>query len=162
MALLHHITEGGNRVLFLDPSVRRQKVVLEHYPLDLPLDAVEAYPHVAFIQHLCSRKDKLPTRQVLLVFIGLPPTKLDLGCWGKYSMCSYQGEPVRCNRCQCFSHLQAWCKHAVRCGVCSLAHLMEECIACHKANEATTTRCSNCGKSLEVLQNTTMRIILGH
>ncbi|KAG0723860.1 hypothetical protein GWK47_041816 [Chionoecetes opilio] len=34
----------GNRVLLLDPSVRRHKVVLERYPVDFPLDAVKANP----------------------------------------------------------------------------------------------------------------------
>ncbi|XP_063854131.1 uncharacterized protein LOC135096523 [Scylla paramamosain] len=146
-ALLRRIAEEGNRVLLLDPSEKRHKLVLERYPLDLPLEAVEAHPQVTSAQRLTSRRDKLPTRQVLLVCVGPPPAKLDLGCWGRYSLRPYQGEPVRCYRCQRYNHLQARCEHAARCGVCSLPHPTEECIARHKANEATTARCPNCGKN---------------
>ncbi|KAK4307367.1 hypothetical protein Pmani_020886 [Petrolisthes manimaculis] len=146
-ALLRRIAKEGNKVLLLDPSERRHKVVLEWYPLDLPLDAVEAHPQVASAKRLHSPRNKQPTRQVLLVFVGLLPTKLDLGCWGRYSLRSYQGKPVRCYRCQHFGHLQARCEQAARCGVCSLSHPTEECITRHSANEATTARCPNYGKS---------------
>ena len=62
----------------------------------------------------------LPTRQVLLVCVGRPPAKIDLSCWDTYALRPYQGEPVRCYRCQRLNHLQARCEHAVRCGLCSL------------------------------------------
>ena len=145
--LLRSIAEEGNRVLLLDPSKRVCKVLLERYPLNLPLDAVEAHPRVTSAQRLRAWRDKAPTRQVLLVLEGPPPAKLDLGCWGKYSLRPYQGEPVRCYKCQRFSHLQARCPHTVRCGVCSLPHPTEDCITRHKAHEATTAKCPNCRKS---------------
>lgn len=54
---------------------------------------------MVFAQHLCSPRDKFPTRQVLVVFVGLMPTKLDLNCWDRYSLQPYWGEPVRCYKC---------------------------------------------------------------
>ena len=84
--LLYSITEEGNKVLLLDPSEKRHKVVLEHYPLDLPLEVVEAHPQVASAQSLTTRRNKLLNRQVLLVCVGSPPAKIDLGCWGRYAL----------------------------------------------------------------------------
>ena len=75
-------------VLF-DPNLRRFKVVLERYPLNLPLGAVEAHPHVLSIKRLRSGRDNIPTRQVLLVHDGSPPPKLNLGCWGTYTLRHY-------------------------------------------------------------------------
>ena len=145
-ALLRRLAEEGDRVILLDPSVRRHKVVLERYPITLPLQAVEAHPHVLSATRLRAHRDKVPTRQILLVYEGPPPPKLDLGSWGRYALRPYQGEPVRCYKCQRFGHLQATCQHPVRCGVCSQAHPTEQCIDRHKASEVTTARCPNCTK----------------
>ena len=84
--LLHRLAEEGNRVLLLDLNEWRRKVLLDRYPLDPPLDAVEEHPQVASAQHLYSWRDKLPPRQVLLGIAGQMPAKLDIGCWGKYSL----------------------------------------------------------------------------
>ncbi|XP_076041977.1 uncharacterized protein LOC143025849 [Oratosquilla oratoria] len=143
--LLRRLAEEGNTVILLDPNLRRHKVVLERYPLDLPLKAVEAHPKVISAERLRSRTDKLPTRQVLVMLEGQPPPKLDLGCWGRYSLRPHRGEPVRCYKCQRYNHLQARCEHAVRCGVCSLPHPTEDCIAKHKSNQTTSAKCPNCG-----------------
>ena len=43
---LRRLAEEGNRVFLLDPNLRRHKVVLQRYPLDLPLDAVRNYANV--------------------------------------------------------------------------------------------------------------------
>ena len=96
--LLRCLVEQGNRVLLLDPNEWRCMVLLERYPLDLPLDAIQANPQVAFSPRLRWR-DKLTTRQVMLVIVGQTPAKLDLGCWGKCSLRPYQGEHVRCYMC---------------------------------------------------------------
>ena len=145
-ALLRRLSEEGNRVILLNPSERRYRVVLERYPLDLPLEAVEAHPSVDSAKRLLAGKDNFPTRQVLLVHVGPPPTKLNLGCWGTYTLRPYQSEPVRCYKCQRYNHLQARCQHSARCGVCSLPHPTEECIARHKAKEPTSAKCPNCGR----------------
>ena len=118
--------EKGNRMVLLDPNLRRFKVVLERYPLNLPLDAVEADPHVLSCKKLRSGRNKIPTRQVLLMHEGSSPPKLNLGCWGTYTLRPYQSEPVRCYKCQQYNHLQVRCEHSVRCGVCSLSHPTEE------------------------------------
>ncbi len=72
-ALLRRIAEEGNKVIVLEPSEKRHKMVLERYPLNLPLDAVKAHPQVASAERLCSGREKVPTRQVLLVHVGPPP-----------------------------------------------------------------------------------------
>ncbi|KAG0719769.1 hypothetical protein GWK47_049815 [Chionoecetes opilio] len=141
-ALLRRLADEDNRVLLLDPSVRRHKVVLERYSVDFPLDAVKAQPHVVSATRL-NGKDNIATRQVLLVHEGPPPAKLTLRSWGTYTLRSYRSEPVRCYKCQRFNHLQVRCVHFVRCGVCSLNHPTEDCIGRHKSNEATTAKCPN-------------------
>ena len=146
-ALLRRLAEEGNRVLLLDPSERRHRVVVERYPLDLPLDAVEAHPQVTSAKRLTSWRSKEDTRQVLVVMVGPPPEKLDLGSWGRYHLRPYKGEPVRCYKCQRFNHLKALCTHDERCGVCSQPHATEECISRLKAKEETTPKCPNCGKA---------------
>ncbi|KAG0717787.1 hypothetical protein GWK47_007940 [Chionoecetes opilio] len=145
VALLRRLADEGNRVLLLDPSVRRHKVVLERYPVDFPLDAVKAQPHVVSATRLQGGGDNIATRQVLIVHEGLTPAKLTLRSWGTYTLRPYRSEPVRCYKCQRFNHLQVRCEHSVRCGVCSLNHPTEDCIGRHKSNEATTAKCPNCG-----------------
>ena len=145
-ALLRRLAEEGNKVLLLDPSLRKHKVVLQRYPLDLPLDAVRGHANVLSATRLRATRDNIPTRQVLVELQGPPPAKLDLGCWGSYTLRAFQGEPVRCYKCQRFNHLQARCEHSARCGVCSGPHPTEDCIGRHKANEPTTAKCPNCGK----------------
>ena len=134
------------RVILLNPKLRRFKVVVEGYPLNLPLDAVEVHLHVLSAKTLRSGRDNISTRQVFLVYKGPPPPKLNLGCWDTYTLRPYQSEPVRCYKCQRYSHLQVRCEHSIRCGVCSLPHPMEECIGRHKAKEVTTVKCPNCDK----------------
>ncbi|MPC60427.1 hypothetical protein E2C01_054472 [Portunus trituberculatus] len=56
-ALFRCLAEVGNRVLLREPSERRHRVVLEHYPLDLPLDA----------KRLTSWRSREPTQQVLVM-----------------------------------------------------------------------------------------------
>ena len=144
--LLRRRAEEDDAVVLLDPTVKRHKVVLERYPLDLPLEAIEAHPHVLSATRLRGTRTRGPTRQVLVVYEGIPPEKLQLGCWGRYDVRPYQGEPVRCFQCHRFNHIRARCEHPVRCGVCSEAHPTERCIERHKAKEATTAKCPNCGK----------------
>lgn len=141
--LLCHIVEEGNKVLLLDPSESRHKVVFEWYPYDLPLDTLEAHPQVASAKHQHSRRNKLPTTQVLRP----PAAKLDLGCWDRYSLCSHQGQPAMCYKWQRFSHPQAQCEYAAKCGLSCLSHPTEESIAHHRTNKVTTARYPNCGKS---------------
>ena len=54
--------EEGNRVVLLDPNLRKIKLVLERYPLNFPLDTVEAHPHVLSDKRLRSGRDNIPTR----------------------------------------------------------------------------------------------------
>ena len=82
--------------ILLDLKVRRRKVVMERYPTNLPLEAVEAHPHVISTKRLRTGRDNTATRQVLLVHVGQPPDKLDPGNWGCYTLHPYQGGPVRC------------------------------------------------------------------
>ena len=89
---------------------------------------------------------------MLVELQGPPPAKLNLGCWGSYILRGYQGESVRCYKCQRFNHLQVRCAHSARCGVCSGSHPTEECIGRHKANEPTTAKCPNCGKKASCLE----------
>ncbi|KAG0713761.1 hypothetical protein GWK47_015507 [Chionoecetes opilio] len=127
-----------------NPALRmeRHKVVLERYPVDFPLDAAKAQPHVVSATRLRGW-DNIATRQVLIVHEGPPPAKLTLRSWGTYTLRPYRSEPVRCYKCQRFNHLQVRCEHSVRCGVCSLNHPTEDCIGRHKSKEATTAKCPN-------------------
>ena len=70
VALLRRVAKQNNRMLLLDPSEWKRKMLLERYPLDIPLDAVEAHLQVASAKRLRSWRDKLPTRQVLLFHYG--------------------------------------------------------------------------------------------
>ena len=127
-ALLRRLAKEGNKLLLLDPSLRRHKVMLQQYPLDLPLDAVENHPNVLSATWLRATLENIPTRQVLVEHQGPPSAKVDLGCWGSYFLRAYQAESVRCYKCQRLNHLQVRCVHSVRCGVCSGPHPTEKCI----------------------------------
>ncbi|KAG0722595.1 hypothetical protein GWK47_044205 [Chionoecetes opilio] len=75
-----------------------------------------------------------------------PPAKLTRVSWGTYTLRPTGTGPVRCYKCQ---RLKPTCmlgmRHSVRCGVCSLTP-REVCIGRHKAKEATTAKCPNCGR----------------
>ena len=60
--LLRRLAEEGDRQLLLDPCVKRHKVVLERYPVNLPLEAVEAHRRVVSTRRLQSGGDAIPTR----------------------------------------------------------------------------------------------------
>ncbi|KAG0724265.1 Protein ZBED8 [Chionoecetes opilio] len=91
--VLRRPADEGNRVLLLYPSVRRHKVVLERYPVDFPLDAVKAQPHVVSATRLRGW-DNTATRQVMIVHEGQPPAKLTLRSWGTYTLRPYRSEPM--------------------------------------------------------------------
>lgn len=80
VTLLQRLAEEGNRVLLLDPGVRRHRVVLERYPVDLPLEAVKEHHDVLSATRFPVRRNSEPTRQVLVVHQRSPPPVLDLSC----------------------------------------------------------------------------------
>ena len=134
------------RLVMLNPAERRIKMVLERYPLEMPLEAVWDHPQVVKAERLRATRDTAPTRQVVVEIVGVPPDRLDLGPWGRYSLRQYDREPLRCYKCQQYNHLRVRCPHTARCGVCSGRHETDECIRRLKEQQATTARCPNCAQ----------------
>lgn len=138
------------RLVQLDPAERRSKVVLQRYPLELPLEVVRDHPHVVSAERLRAARDKAPTCQVLVQLVGAATDKLDQGPWGRHFLRPYDKEPRRCHKCQHYNNLQGRCPHPTRCGVCSLRHSTEDCIRRHKVHETTTATCPSCAKKHHV------------
>ena len=67
------IEEQNARLLMLDPADRRDKAVLQRYPLNLSLDAVRDHPAVVSAERLRAAGDKSPTRQVLVELLDVVP-----------------------------------------------------------------------------------------
>ncbi|XP_069171776.1 uncharacterized protein [Procambarus clarkii] len=74
----------------------------------------------------------------------LPPSS-HLGIYGQFSLRLYNPEPMRCYRCQRFSHHKDDCRGPERCGVCSELHKTDICKNLHKEGNATKAKCPNCG-----------------
>lgn len=76
-------------MLLLGPTAGRHKVVLECYPISLPLEAMEAHPCVVSARKLHADRENMATRQVLLVRNRPTPGWLDLSSWDRYTLRPY-------------------------------------------------------------------------
>ena len=65
------------KLVLLDPEDRHTKVIMERYPLDLPIEAVRDHPHVVSAERLLAFPGRAPTRQVLVELLGAAPERLD-------------------------------------------------------------------------------------
>lgn len=74
-------------------------MVLERYPVDIPLEVVKAHPDILSAVRLRARRNNEPTRYVLVVHQWSLPPLQDLGSWGSYTLRHCQGDPVRCYKC---------------------------------------------------------------
>ena len=127
------------------PREKTTTMVLCDYPLTYSLRAVTAHPDVRTAERCTTGQEKAPTKQVTITIVGTPPTDLDLGTWGTFSVRPFRLEPLRCFRCQTYGHHQKDCSEDPRCGVCARNHPTKVCITAHKTGKRqTTAKCANC------------------
>ncbi|XP_050737833.1 actin-binding protein WASF2-like [Eriocheir sinensis] len=69
---------------------------------------------------------------------------LDLGSWGVFYTRPFNAEPLRCYRCQQYSHHRSRCNRQAVCGMCSGPQMTEAYLAKYKAGESMTALCPNC------------------
>ena len=119
------------------------KYILLHYPMEMSLCHIQAVDGVQKVTQ-CSTKDGSPTRQVEVRLTGEKREHLDLGLWGCYKLHLFIEEPMRCFKCQRFSHHKATCHNPVCCAICSGRHETSVCIKKHKEGQVTMTRWVNC------------------
>ena len=125
---------------------RTRKAVILHYPVELTLEPVMELPNVLTV-YRCTTKTKEPLRKLIATFRDTIPDKIKLKVWGSFPTKAFTPEPLRCFRCQKFGHHQARCTSELpTCGVCSMQHPTENCIAKLKAQEVTSPKCPNCSK----------------
>ena len=127
----------------LRPEEKITKYILLHYPMEMSLCHIQAVDGVQKATR-CTTKDGSPTRQVEVHLTGAKREHLDLGLWGRFKLCLFIEEPMRCFKCQRFSHHKATCYNPVCCAICSGRHETSFCINKHKEGQATTARCVNC------------------
>ena len=77
------------------------------------------------------------TRQVEVHLIGMKREHLDLGLWGRFKLCLFIEEPMRCFKCQRFLHHKTTCHNPVCCAICSSRLETSICIKKHKEGQAT-------------------------
>lgn len=70
--------------------------------------------------------------------------EINLGIFDTFTTRVYIPEPLRCFKCQCFSHHQAKCRVSPCCVICAQPHATEECLPKHKTGK-TIAKCPNCG-----------------
>ena len=119
------------------------KYIVLHYPMEISLCHIQAVDGVEKATR-CTTKDGSPTRQVEVHLTGAKREHFDLGLWGRFQLRLFIEEPMRCFKCQRFSHHKATCHNPMCCAICSGRHETSVCINKHKEGQATTARCVNC------------------
>ncbi len=84
--------------------------------------------------------EKVSTGTVVVSFPENLPGLVYIGCL-RYKVKPYIPQPIRCNKCQGYGHIAAYCKRQVRCVRCGKGHNLEDCPVKDNLAQAVCVNC---------------------
>ena len=124
--------------------------IIRHVPLYLERDMDETITEI--LQNHDSnilvaerfKANNTPTKTIKIRYAGKQPPSLDLGYFGTFPTEQFIRNPLRCRRCQKYSHHHSTCGRPFVCGLCAGNHDTDTCLSKKDTPEEVRLHCPHC------------------
>ena len=127
----------------LKPQTLYQSVIIHGVDQVITNEDISMASKACHVRRLMKKDNNVlvKTKSVILTYPSDPPNSITLGYKTHLTKVFIQN-PIRCNKCQVFGHIEKHCKGNISCPICAQHHAYNDCS--EKNKETVSFSCSNC------------------